>query len=184
MCNMHYLFTFLSCSSSPCAKCIIFLFHCLFKLFYTTMEYLFWSTSLCTTLSSYPFLTSHWATMHDLCLSLSLSVVDAVYLCVSSASTGLITLRQLHPLEPYNLIFYNHIFVHIFQPAVQVIRQPCFNSTQNSSTASLHWLKYMALTWCLSWILTLSQFFKPLVASAPGRQRSRPVWWGPTVGSQ
>ena len=43
--------------------------------------------------------------------------------------------RQLHPPELYNLIFFNYIFVHNFQP-VQFVRQPCFNSTQNSSTAS------------------------------------------------
>ena len=74
--------------------------------------------------------------MHDLCLSVSVSVVDAVYLCVSSASTGLISLRQLHPPELYNLIFYNYILVPIFQPAVQFVRQPCFNSTQNSPTGT------------------------------------------------
>ena len=44
--------------------------------------------------------------------------------------------RQLHPPELFNLIFFNYIFVHNFQPAVQFVRQPCFNSTQNSSTAS------------------------------------------------
>ena len=44
--------------------------------------------------------------------------------------------RQLHPPELHNLIFYDYIFVHISQPAVQFVIQPCFNSTQNYSTAT------------------------------------------------